>query len=273
MTENKELNILFIGDVFGKPGVDMLTKVLPDLKKQYNVDVTIAQSENVSGRKGFEEKDYLLMKKAGVDLFTLGNHVWSKPEILKIINNPDLIRPANIAKTYPGFGSQVYTTAKGITLRVTSLMGITFNKLLAPWHQEYADNFFDTIDNIINYETKADFHFIDFHAETTSEKYVLGLYVDGKVDGICGTHTHVQTSDAHVLPKGTCYLTDAGMVGPYNCAIGANFDEVYRKMRFDEHIKFQVSKNKCQFNGAILKLHSNKKLNEIIPIKILPGAK
>ncbi|WP_027120359.1 TIGR00282 family metallophosphoesterase [Mycoplasmopsis lipofaciens] len=274
MEKNKKLNILFIGDVFGEPGIKIIRKWIPKLKKEYFIDVVIAQSENVSGRKGLTENDYKIMKKAGVDLFTLGNHVWAKPEIFKIINNGDLIRPANISESYPGLGSLIYRVNSNITLRVTSLMGITFNKLSSPWSQEYANNFFDVIDNIIKYEEKTDFHFIDFHGETTSEKYVMGLYLDGRVDGFCGTHTHVQTNDGHVLPNGTCYITDVGSCGPYNSAIGANFEEVYRKMRYGDFSKFQVSGNKPQFNAVVLKLNSlDKELNEIITINIVPEVK
>lgn len=268
--ENKMLNILFLGDVFGIKGIEIIEKYIPVLKEQYDIDIVIAQSENVSGRKGLIKEDYLRMKKAGVDVFTLGNHVWAKKEILSIINNNDIVRPANVNSSYPGQGSSVITTKKGVTLRVTSLMGITFNKLLKPWEQESADNFFDTIDSIIKYRENTDFHFIDFHGETTSEKYVLGLYLDGKIDAICGTHTHVQTNDAHVLPKGTCYLTDAGMCGPYDCAIGANYQEVYEHMRFNSKKAFISSDNPAQLNGAIIKLNTDKTKNEIKLINIRP---
>ncbi|MBT1338973.1 TIGR00282 family metallophosphoesterase [Mycoplasma bovis] len=268
--DNKELKILFIGDIFGTPGIKMVEKHLSKLKSEYAVDVVIAQGENVSGRKGLDQKDYLRLKKAGVDIITLGNHVWAKSDILNIINNPDLVRPANIDAGYPGKGSQIYTLKNGVTLRVTSLMGITFNKLLKPWTQEVANSFFDAIDSIRQYQQKTDFHFIDFHAETTSEKYVLGLYLDGLVDAVCGTHTHVQTNDAHTLPNGTCFISDAGMTGPYNSAIGANFEEVYRHMRFDEKILFATSNNPCQFNGVFLHLNTDKRKNKIVHITILP---
>ncbi|WP_027334685.1 TIGR00282 family metallophosphoesterase [Mycoplasmopsis felifaucium] len=266
----KTLNILFLGDIFGSSGIKIVKKYLPELRKKHNIDVVIAQSENVSGRKGLNRSDYEKLKSAGVDIFTLGNHVWAKDDILSIINKNELVRPANIDNSYPGSGSNVFYLKNDISLRVTSLMGITFNKLLKPWGQETADSFFDTIDSIIEFKEKTDFHFVDFHAETTSEKYVLGLYLDGKIDAICGTHTHVQTNDAHVLPKGTCYLTDAGMCGPYDCAIGANFDEVYEHMRYNAQKKFLTSKNPSQLNGAVIKLHTNKKLNSIKLINIRP---
>lgn len=258
----KNLNILFIGDIFGKPGIEKVEKELPKLKKQYNIDFVIAQAENVSGRKGFIEKDYNKLSKIGVDAFTLGNHVWSKKDIQHIINNKNVIRPLNIKNHYSGNGSSVFNI-NGTTLRVTSLMGITFNKLLAPWEEEYADSFFDAIDKIIEID-ESDFHFIDFHAETTSEKNVLAVYLDGKVDALIGTHTHVQTNDAKIFENNLAFVTDAGMTGPSNCAIGANFKEVYEKMRFDSFSKFQVSKNPCQFNGVFVKLNKKKNVIKLI---------
>nr|WP_318025598.1 TIGR00282 family metallophosphoesterase [Mycoplasmopsis pullorum] len=265
-TEN--LTILFIGDVFGDPGIKIVQKYLPKIKENNKIHFVIAQAENVSGRKGFVPKDYEILMSAGVDAFTLGNHVWAQKEILNIINNDNVIRPLNISNSYAGHGTYVFDV-KGIKLRVTSLMGIAFNRLNEPWNEDYANNFFDCFDNLISESIKTDYHFIDFHGETTSEKSVFSLYADGKVDAICGTHTHVQTNDARILPNGTLYVTDAGMTGPTNSAIGANFQEVYEKMRFDGKSKFTVSPNLCQFNGVILELSKNKKERKIKLINFL----
>ncbi len=258
----KNLNILFIGDIFGKPGIQKVEQELSKLREKYAIDFVIAQSENVSGRKGFLEKDYNRLSNAGVDAFTLGNHVWAKKEILDIIDNQNIIRPLNIEKHYPGNGSSVFEI-KGSTLRVTSLMGITFNKLLSPWQEDYANSFFDAIDELIEID-EADFHLIDFHAETTSEKNVLAVYLDGKVDALIGTHTHVQTNDAKIFEKNLAFVSDAGMTGPSNCAIGANFQEVYEKMRFDSFSRFQVSKNPSQFNGVLVELNKKKSKIKLI---------
>ena len=258
----KNLNILFIGDIFGTPGIEKVEKELAKLKDKYEVDFVIAQSENVSGRKGFVKKDYDKLMEIGVDAFTLGNHVWSKKEIEVIINNKNVIRPLNIEEHYPGNGSSVFNI-NGVSLRVTSLMGITFNKLLSPWQEEYANSFFDAIDKIIEND-ESDFHFIDFHAETTSEKNVLAVYLDGKVDALVGTHTHVQTNDARIFKNNLAFVSDAGMTGPSNCAIGANFKEVYEKMRFDSFSKFKVSKNESQFNGVLMKLNKKKSSIKLI---------
>ncbi|MFV8401100.1 TIGR00282 family metallophosphoesterase [Mycoplasma sp. 005V] len=251
--KNQSINILFLGDIFGEPGVKTVEKFLPTLIKDFSVDFTIAQGENVTGRKGLDKNDYDRLSLAGVNAFTMGNHVWANSDIENFIDNSNVIRPYNIDLDYPGQGSKVFEV-KGHTLRVTSIMGITFNELMSPWKQAQANNFFDAMDQLLEVEQKTDFHFVDFHAETTSEKNVFALYLDGKVDAICGTHTHVQTNDARILPKGTAYVTDAGMTGPMDCAIGANFDEVYHKMRYNAHERFKVSPNNTQINGVFITL-------------------
>lgn len=253
---NESINVLFLGDIFGDPGIKVVNKYLSKIKKEYDIDFVIAQAENVSGRKGFEPKDFKKLRSIGVDAFTLGNHVWAKDKIKEIINKNELIRPANINNKYPGKGIRIFNV-KDKKIAVMSFMGITFNPLLAPWEEQSANNFFDSFDKLYE-ENHADYYIIDFHAETTAEKSVFSLYVDGKVDAFFGTHTHVQTNDARILPNGTYYATDAGMCGPRNCAIGSNFQEVYEKMRFGSFVSFQVSKNQCQLNGIVFRLTKNK---------------
>ncbi|WP_373440886.1 TIGR00282 family metallophosphoesterase [Metamycoplasma equirhinis] len=264
--KKEELNILFLGDIFGAPGVKFVEQNLQNIINENNIDFVIAQAENVSGRKGFVPKDYRRLISAGVNAFTLGNHVWAKEEIHEIINENELIRPANIENKYPGSGVRIFDV-KGNRIAIMSFMGITFNPLLEPWEETSANNFFDKFDEIYE-KLDVDYSLIDFHAETTSEKSVFGLYVDGKVDAFFGTHTHVQTNDAKILPNGTYYVTDVGMCGPTNCAIGSNFKEVYEKMRFGSFSSFKVSKNKCQLNGIIFKLTKNQKNKTIKLINI-----
>ncbi|WP_027121092.1 TIGR00282 family metallophosphoesterase [Mycoplasma leonicaptivi] len=247
-----DLRILFIGDIFGEPGVKTVQNVLPKLLKEEKIDFVIAQGENITGRKGLSWDDYKLLKEAGVNCFTMGNHVWANNEILNFIENEPIIRPYNIKNSYPGKGTLIFNI-NNFSLRVTSLMGISFNELLKPWKEQYAEPFIQHIDNLLENEEQTDFHFIDFHAETTSEKYVLGLHLDGRVDAVCGTHTHVQTNDAHVLPNGTCFITDVGMVGPMDSAIGVRVDEVKQKMIDNSsRKKFVVSENNTQFNSVII---------------------
>ncbi|WP_406613851.1 TIGR00282 family metallophosphoesterase [Mycoplasma corogypsi] len=264
----KKIKLLFIGDIFGESGVKTVEKILPKLQDEHQFDFVIAQGENVTGRKGLSIFDYHKLTNIGINAITMGNHVWFNEEIYQFINDSNVIRPFNIDESYQGVGTKVFDV-KGIKLRVTSMMGISFNTLLKPWEHEYANNFFDAIDQI-NQNDNSDFHFLDFHAETTSEKYVFGLYCDKNtsVSAFCGTHTHVQTNDAKVFENGLCYITDAGMTGPENSAIGANYQEVYEKMRFDAKSKFQVSTNKTQFNGVIIELFEDKTRNKITPINI-----
>jgi len=259
------MKILFIGDIFGNPGIKIVEKYLPKLIKENNIDFVIVQGENVSNRKGLVKHDYDRLKKAGVNAFTMGNHVFSKKDIYNYIEQvDDIVCPLNAHSEY-GKGTRVFNV-NGKTLRVTTLLGVSFMHLFAPWEQDVPDLFFDPIDKVIQNDS-SDFHFIDFHAETTSEKNVLGLYLDGKINAIVGTHTHVQTNDARTLPKGTAYITDVGMTGPTNCAIGAGYEEVYKKMRFDARLPFRVGKTKAQFNAVIVEMSKTK--NTIKPINFL----
>ena len=261
------MRILFLGDVFGQESITGLKKHLKKIVIKEKIDFVIAQGENVSGRKGLTPEDYHALKDAGVDAFTMGNHVWAKREISSIIGNEDIIRPYNVKKGYKGKGTRVFKV-RGQKIRISQFMGIAFNELHAPWNQSYADNFFDAFDKLEKETESDEIHIIDFHAETTSEKNVFGLYVDGKVDAFVGTHTHVQTNDERILPKGTAYITDVGMVGPTNSAIGASYDTVYRKMRYDEAVRFEVSNNKIVLNGVIIAINKNdrqiKKITKVL---------
>ena len=247
------MNILFLGDVFGEPSIVALEKHLPKIINKNKIDFVIIQGENVSGRKGLTEKDYNRLKKCGVDAFTMGNHVWAKKDIKFIINKKDLIRPYNVSTKYPGHGTSIFKV-KGKTIRISQLMGIGFNKLGYGWNQDYADNFFDAFDHLDSL-SETDYHIVDFHGETTSEKNVFGMYADGKATVVIGTHTHIQTSDARILPNGTAYITDAGMTGPINSAIGADLDSVYQKMRYDNMSRFIVADTPIELNGVLLSLN------------------
>lgn len=268
--KKKKINILFIGDIFGESGILKIEKELKNLIDKFNVDFVIAQSENVSGRKGLDPTDYHRLLKAGINVFTLGNHAFARNSILEIINNDNVIRPYNVNDEYEGHGTFIFNVS-GIKIRVTSLLGITFNDLNFPWKQQKANNFFDAIDEITK-EDDSDFHILDFHAETTSEKNVLSLYIDkylpNKVTALLGTHTHVQTNDARKLKNNLLYITDVGMTGPKDSAIGANFDEVYKKMRFNSKKAFKPSNNDSEMNCVVLELYKDSNKSKIKTIKI-----
>ena len=254
------MKVLCIGDIFGRPGMNIVEKYLPKIIKDNCIDFVIAQGENISNRKGLIYSDYIKLKDIGINAFTMGNHVFAKKGIFDYIDDaPDIIRPLNVRCQY-GTGSKIFSVGSK-KIRVTSLLGVSFMHLQYPFQQKTPDLFFDPIDDVIK-DDKSDYHIIDFHAETTSEKNVLGLYLDGKISALVGTHTHVQTNDNKILPQGTAYITDIGMTGPSNCAIGANYDEVYKRMRYGGRHIFKVSDNQSQFNAVIIDL-KDKKIDKV----------
>lgn len=216
------MRILFIGDVMGSLGRKALTEYLPRLKQKYAPQVTIANGENAAGGRGITQKIYKKFLQDGVDVVTLGNHSWDNRDIFEFI--PDvkkMIRPANFPAGTPGSG-MVFVKVNAIELAVINLQGRTFMTAI--------DDPFKKIEELVEAARKrTPFIFIDFHAETTSEKEAMGWFLDGRVSAVVGTHTHVQTNDARILPQGTAYLTDVGMTGPYDAILGMKKEAVIEK--------------------------------------------
>lgn len=209
------MKLLFIGDIVGRPGRDLLRRHLKALTAASAVDLVIANGENAAGGAGITRDNAKEIFGAGVDVITTGNHVWDKREALEfIVTEPRLIRPANYPEGTPGLGSYVAVTRTGVRVGVVNVMGRVFLNLI--------DEPFRAADREIA-RVKADgaqVVFVDVHAETTSEKVALGWYLDGQVAAVVGTHTHVQTADERILPGGTACLTDVGMTGPHDGVIG-----------------------------------------------------
>jgi 2',3'-cyclic-nucleotide 2'-phosphodiesterase len=215
----KPFTILFFGDVVGKLGRLALQKALPDLKRRFLPDITIANVENLTHGTGIAPKQLRELVDAGVDAFTTGNHVWGNPDGLPLLNDPAwtnrLVRPANMRRADPGRGSTIFTTQTGIRVLLVNLAG----QILSP---DPAENPFHALDAILE-SHKPDapqVTFVDIHAEATAEKEALGHFADGRVSAVMGTHTHVATADAKILPGGTAYCTDVGRVGAYNSVLG-----------------------------------------------------
>lgn len=207
------MRILFFGDIVGRLGFSGVSDLLPLLRKQFKPDFIIANGENMTKGKGLSYNDYAALIELGIDCVTLGNHWHSRDQIDRYIDRVDcLVRPANLIGYTRGTGSLVFDTLEG-SLRVTNLLGQAFmnESVTAP---------FETMNGILK-EELAKFHFVDYHAESTSEKQTFAYGFDGSVSVVVGTHTHVQTNDARVLPLGTGLLTDVGMCGGYNTVIGA----------------------------------------------------
>jgi len=257
------VRILFIGDVVGSLGRKAVTEHLPKLKKEYAPQVTIANGENAAGGRGITEKIYKTFLQEGIDVVTLGNHAWDNREIFEFISEAKrMIRPANFPKQAPGTGL-VFVKVNDIELAVINLQGRSFMADI--------DDPFTKADELVAQAAKRTSHiFVDFHAETTSEKQAMGWYLDGRVSAIVGTHTHVQTNDARVLPGGTAYLTDVGMTGPYDAILGMKKEPVIEKFITALPKRFEVVENgRSVLSACILEIDArNGKTKNISPILI-----
>jgi metallophosphoesterase (TIGR00282 family) len=240
------VKLLFIGDIIGKPGRQVISRELHRLVDRYMVDLVIANGENAAGGFGITEETANELYKCGIDVLTSGNHIWDKKDSLNFINRAEkLLRPANYPDGTPGRGSALFTTAGGAKVAVLNLEGRVFmNNLECP---------FRTADREISQlYTETPIIFVDFHAEATSEKASLGWYLDGRVSALIGTHTHIQTADERILPGGTAYLTDAGMTGGFDSVIGVKKEEAITKFLSQLPVKFDVAKNNLRLNGVVV---------------------
>jgi len=240
------MNILFIGDVVGRPGREIVKKLLPELKKELAVDLTLINGENAAAGVGITEKIYQELIEMGIDIITMGNHMWDKKEFVKEIDHcPRIIRPANYPPGTPGLDRILY---KGVG--IVNLCGRVFMQSLdCPFRVG------EKVINDLKKETKM--IIVDMHAEATSEKYAMGWFLDGKVSAVIGTHTHVQTVDERILPKGTAYITDIGMVGPYNSVIGVEIEPILQRFLTQMPHRFEPAKEGPGiFNAVVLKIDS-----------------
>lgn len=244
------MRIIFIGDVVGKIGQDMIHEYLPQLKQHYKPQVTIVNGENATVQgKGITEKIYKQLLQDGADCVTMGNHTFDNREIFQFINQTKkLLRPANYPPGTAGKGYTIFQVNQ-IKFAVINLQG---RALTNPT----LDDPFQIIDEILKEVMPiTHFIFVDFHAETTSEKIAIGWYLDGKVSAVVGTHTHVQTNDARILPQGTAYLTDVGMTGSYDGVLGVKRDRVIEKFKTQLPTRFEVVETGAgQISGCYLEL-------------------
>ncbi len=235
-----------VGDVVGKPGRTITLDWLPRLRTRHKVDFVIVNAENAAAGIGITaEIATELLKRGGADVITLGNHAWGKREIYNYLDaEPRILRPANYPPGAPGRGYAVYTSSQG-DVGVVTLQGRTF--------MDPVDDPFRMIDDIVTeISARTKVIFVDFHAEATSEKQAFGWYVDGRVSAVVGTHTHIQTADERVLPKGTAYLTDVGMTGPVHSIIGMNTDIILSRFTSLLPARFEVADGVAQLCGVLI---------------------
>ena len=217
----------------GRVGRRMLKERIPYYVDKYDIDFVIANGENATHGKGLSRNHYFELLDYGVDVITLGNHYMSKSDILRYIDQVDrLVRPCNLLKDFPGEGSVVFDL-NGVSIRVTNVLGSAFmnEEVNAPYY---------SVLTILDEEEPAAIHIVDFHAEATGEKQSFAFALDGKVSAVLGTHTHVQTSDAHILPKGTAFISDVGMTGYADGVLGCTSETVVEKLIYGKQSKFQV---------------------------------
>ena len=255
-----KLRIIFLGDIVGKAGRKVIQEFLPELKKEYQPDFVIANGENAAGGFGLTEKVAEELFSIGIDCLTSGNHIWKKDFIPYLEKTEKVLRPANYGEGAPGRGWTILIKNE-IKLGIINLEGRIFMKPL--------ENPFIIGKNLAEkIKEHTSFIIVDFHAEATSEKIALGFYLDGIVSAVIGTHTHVQTSDARILPKGTGYLTDAGMCGALNSIIGMKIDSCINLYLTQVPQRFEVEKKPpFTLEGVFLELNSSGKTQKISLIR------
>lgn len=252
------MKILAVGDLIGNAGVKELRKQLDKIRKEENIDFTIVNGENAAEGMGITQKnlDDILSQK--VDVITMGNHTWAKKDIFKFIDHPKLIRPANYPKGVVGKGYGIYT-CQNKKIAVINLIGrVDINVL--------SENPFIIAKELVEkLQKQVDIIIVDFHAEATAEKIAMGYFLDGKATAVFGTHTHVQTADEKILPKGTAYITDLGMTGPKNSVIGMDIEVSFKRFETTLPERYRIATGEAMLNGVIFDIDD--KTNKVKQVK------
>lgn len=238
------MRILAVGDIVGESGVRKLKEMLPQIKENEKIDFVITNGENSAGGMGITERNFKDIIEAGTDVITMGNHTWGKKDIFNFIDNPKLLRPANYPKGVVGKGMGIYE-CNGRKVAVMNFIGRVDINILSENPFIMAKEMVEEIKN------KVDIIIIDFHAEATAEKIAIARYLDGKITALFGTHTHVQTADEQILPKGTAYITDIGMTGPKNSVIGMDVDASIKRFETTLPEKYKLAEGECILSGVI----------------------
>lgn len=254
------MNILFFGDVVGRPGLDLLLRSLPELRELYAADAVIVNGENVTNGVGIKPEAADRIFAGGADVITTGNHIYKYREIYPYLDqHPRIIRPFNLLATSPGRGLTVVDTPAG-RLAVVNLLGKLY---LDPAHSpfEAVERALEELHGVRNV-------LLDFHAEATSEKVAMGFHLDGRVSALVGTHTHVRTADARVLPLGTAYITDVGMCGSRDSVIGVKKETVLERFLTQMPARFEPATGDVWLEGVILELDEDGRATRIEPFEL-----
>lgn len=259
------MNILCIGDIFGKPGRTAIKELLPVIVARESVDFVIANVENASGGRGVTTKVVDELFKSPIDIMTSGNHVWEYDQIYPYFESHKILRPLNVKEKLPGSGWAILE-CHNLRICVVSLQGEIF---MSGKGAKVVNPFKAMDELLISIGHKVDLTIVDFHAETTSEKRALGWYLDGRIGALLGTHTHVQTADEEIMPAGMAYISDLGMTGPHASVIGLRKNEAIKRFLSGGECKdFEVAKEGVRLEGVILSVdEEQKKVLQIRRIK------
>ena len=246
------MRLLVVGDVVGRLGRKAFARYTRELKEKYKIDLVIVNGENSAGGKGISRKSLDELYRAGADIVTSGNHVWDNREINGFIDDePYLVRPANYPEGAQGKGWCIYPF-KSANLAVVNMSGRTFMPDM--------DCPFQKIEEVLSeIGQEADIILLDFHAETTSETRAMGFYLDGRVQAVVGTHTHIQTADERILPQGTAYITDLGMVGPWNSVLGVKPEIIIQKFTTCRPVRFDLAEGPAVYSAVVIDIDTNTK--------------
>jgi hypothetical protein len=248
---SNHITLLFIADIVGKPGLQVVQTYLPILKKQYKVDMCIANGENGYNGKGLTEKIAKLYFDNGIDVITGGNHIWQNAGYRRYLDESDrVLRPLNYPHQAPGKGSTLFKIRDNLSVGVLNVQGRTF---MYPIDCPFRT----TEEEIDRLKQSTRIIFVDFHAEATAEKSAFGWYFDGKVSAIVGTHTHVQTADERILPYGTAYISDAGMTGPHDSVIGMDIQIAIKRFITQVPERYRLAVGNDRFCGVVIKVDAH----------------
>ncbi len=244
------MKVLFIGDIVGKIGRYALKSLLPSLADRYKTDLVIANGENIAGGFGLTESLVSELFKMGVHVVTTGNHVWDKRDFVQYISKDNrILRPLNYPPDVPGCGSILLTASNGMKVAVLNVSGRVFMSynLDCPFRTTEAE--------LKTLAGETAIIIIDFHAEATSEKVAFGYFVDGKVSAVIGTHTHVQTADERILPRGTAYISDVGMTGPLNSVIGIEVNQIIDRFLTNMPARFEIAQGEALLSAVVVEIN------------------
>lgn len=240
------MRLLLIGDVVGRPGRQIVERAVPRLRRERSLDFVAVNGENAAGGSGITPDMFRTMIRAGVDCVTMGDHVYRRKEIQDVLRTEDrILRPANFPAEAPGREFTVLSAANGVQVGVVNLLGRVFMRPV--------DCYFTAIDRVLKaMGNGVRVILVDFHAEATSDKQLIGRYLDGRVSAVLGTHTHVATADETILPGGTAFQCDVGMTGPHESIIGRRIDRVMETTRTFNPTRFDVATGDVRLHGTIV---------------------